>query len=77
MTTVAIRKKLSDYLKVADDKKIKAIYALVEDEIEQSELDYSDELKTELDKRFDDYKKGVKMISAGAAKKQINKILNT
>jgi len=69
MTTVAIRKKLSDYLKVADDKKIKAIYALVEDEIEQSELDYSDELKTELDKRFDDYKKGTKMIGAAAGKK--------
>ena len=57
-------------------KKIKAIYALVEDEIEQSELDYSDELKAELDKRFDDHKKGVKMINAAAAKKQINKILN-
>ena len=76
MTTIAIRKKLSDYLKVADDKKIKAIYALVEDEIEQSELDYSDELKAELDKRFDDYKKGTKMIGAAVAKKQINKILN-
>ena len=76
MNTAAIRKKLSDYLKVADDKKIKAIYALVEDEIEQSELDYSDELKTELDKRFDDYKKGARRIGAGAAKKQINKILN-
>lgn len=48
----------------------------MEDEIEQSELDYSDELKAELDKRFDDYKKGVKMIGSAAAKKQINKILN-
>ena len=76
MTTIAIRKKLVDYLKIADDKKIKAIYALVEDEIEQSELDYSDELKAELDKRFDDHKKGAKMIGAAAAKKQINKILN-
>ena len=35
MTTVAIRKKLVDYIKVADDKKIKAIYTLVEDDIEQ------------------------------------------
>lgn len=31
MTTVAIRKKLTDYLKIADDKKIKAIYALLEE----------------------------------------------
>lgn len=26
MTTTAIRKKLTDYLKTADDKKVKAIY---------------------------------------------------
>jgi hypothetical protein len=49
---------------------------LVENEIEQSELNYSDELKEELDKRFDGYNKGTKMIGAAAAKKQINKILN-
>ena len=75
MTTVTIRKKLSDYLKVADDKKVKAIYALVADEIEQSEFIYSDELKAELGKRFEDYKKGSKMVTARSAKKQINKIL--
>jgi|JI9StandDraft_1071089.scaffolds.fasta_scaffold81540_3 hypothetical protein len=34
MTTVAIRKKLADYIKIADDKKIKAMYALLEDDIE-------------------------------------------
>jgi hypothetical protein len=34
MTTTAIRKKLEEYLKTADDKKIKAIYTIVEDEIE-------------------------------------------
>ena len=31
MTTTIIRKKLVEYLKVADDKKIKAIYTMVED----------------------------------------------
>ena len=35
MTTVAIRKKLVDYMKIADDKKVKAMYALFEDYIEQ------------------------------------------
>lgn len=77
MTTVAIRKKLSDYLKVADDKKIKAIYALVEDDIEQPQLAYTDELKVELDKRFKTYKQGGKMVSAAESKKQVNKILQS
>lgn len=75
MTTVAIRKKLTDYLKVADDKKIKAIYALLEDDIEQPALEYIEELKAELDKRYTAYKKGGKMISGSEAKKQISKIL--
>ncbi len=33
MTTSAIREKLYDYIRVADDKKIKAIYMMLEDEI--------------------------------------------
>ena len=33
MTTLAIRQKLSAYLQVADDKKVKAMYALLEDDI--------------------------------------------
>lgn len=75
MTTVAIRRKLSEYLKVADDKKIKAIYALVEDEIEQAALDYTDELKAELDSRYDNYKKGGKVVGANAVKKQTQNIV--
>ncbi|MBX2933675.1 MAG: hypothetical protein KF825_05485 [Ferruginibacter sp.] len=37
MTAVAIRKKLVSYLQVADEKKVKAVYALLEDDIEQQE----------------------------------------
>jgi hypothetical protein len=33
MTTAAIRDRLYDYIKVADDKKIKAIYMMLEDDI--------------------------------------------
>ena len=35
MTAVAIRKKLVSYMQVADEKKVKAIYALLEEDIEQ------------------------------------------
>jgi hypothetical protein len=37
MTNIAIRKKLLTYLADADDKKVKAIYALFEDEINHEE----------------------------------------
>jgi len=33
MTTATIRKRLYDYIRVADDKKIKAIYTLLEDQL--------------------------------------------
>lgn len=75
MTIVAIRQKLADYMKVADDKKVKAMYALFEDEIKQEEIEYTDEFKEELDKRYAYYKNGSKMISALEANKQISKIL--
>lgn len=37
MTTAAIRKKLIDYIANADDKKIKGMYLLFEEEIENQE----------------------------------------
>ena len=33
MTTAVIRERLYDYIRVADDKKIEAIYTLLEDQI--------------------------------------------
>ncbi|HAL83094.1 MAG TPA: hypothetical protein DCO83_13395 [Mucilaginibacter sp.] len=33
MTTATIRERLYDYIRVADDKKVKAIYTLLEDQI--------------------------------------------
>ena len=48
MTTLAIRKKLATFMQVADDKKVKAVYALLEADIEQEESEYTDEFKAEL-----------------------------
>ncbi len=51
--SIAIRNKLYDYIRVADDKKLNAIYNLLEDEINETSEWWKDKLFTaELDKRF-------------------------
>lgn len=51
MKTAAIRKRLSDYMQTADEKKVKAIYAMVEDEINTAENDWDEEFIRELNRR--------------------------
>lgn len=52
MTTAAIRSKLYDYIRVADDKKLHAIYNLLEGEIEKVTEWWEDkEFILELDRR--------------------------
>ena len=46
MATIAIRKKLTEYLKVADDDKVKAIYTMVADEIDDWDEDFVKKLKS-------------------------------
>ena len=76
MTTNAIRQKLHSYLEVADDKKVKAMYVMMEGDIEESAVEYSDEFKKELDTRYADYKSGkAKMITAAESKRRIQKLL--
>ena len=58
MTTTIIRKKLVDYLRVADDKKGKAIYTMVEDEINTAENDWDKNFSKEINRRSRDFKKG-------------------
>ena len=53
MSNTAIRHKLYDYIRVADEKKLHAIYNLLEDEIEQTNDWWKDKLFTkELDSRY-------------------------
>ncbi len=76
MTTSAIRQQLHNYLEVAEDKKIKAIYTMMAEEIKERSVDYTNEFKAELDLRYADYKSGnAKMITAAESKKRIKKIL--
>ena len=76
MTNTSLRQKLHSYLEVAEDKKVKAIYTMMENEIEESLIEYTDELNKELDSRYTDFKNGkVKMVTAEESKKRIQKIL--
>ena len=76
MRSTAIRKQLHSYLEVAEDKKVKAIYTMMEEEIKESAVEYMDEFKAELDNHYADYKSGkAKMITAEESKKKVKKIL--
>ena len=60
MTTTAIREKLYDYIKVADDEKIKNIYLLFEDQMAPA-ADWSEdeEFVAELDERVRRWETGI------------------
>lgn len=75
MRTSTMRQKLHQFIETAEEKKVKAIYALFEDEIAQEEWEYTEEFKKELDSRYAHYKNGGKMISAAGANKQIKELL--
>lgn len=51
MTALAIRKRLFDYIRFADEKKIKAIYTIVQDEIQQKHDIWTREFEEEMAKR--------------------------
>ena len=60
MTTTAIRERLYDYIKAADDKKIKAIYTLLEDQmVRKYEWSEDKEFIAELNERVSRYEAGI------------------
>jgi putative addiction module component (TIGR02574 family) len=78
MNTAVIRQKLHSYLETADDKKIKAIYTMVQESIDDTAVSYTDEVKAELDRRHAAYKNGTeKTITATESKKRIQKLLKS
>jgi hypothetical protein len=59
MNTSAIRQKLYEYIRVADDKKVKAIFTMVEDEVNEISKWWEDkETIDELDRRSAALKSG-------------------
>ena len=82
MTVATIREKLYDYIRIADDKKIKAIYMMLEDQIAE-ELEWWKDVhfSADLEKRYNAWKKGedkgfskndIKESIAGLKKKRAN-----
>jgi hypothetical protein len=60
MTTAAIREKLCDYIRDADDKKVQALYLILEDQI-PFKSDWSDDkaFVAALDEEYKSYEEGI------------------
>ena len=59
MQPLTIREKLYDFIRVVDDKKIKAIYSLLENEIAETNEWWQDKgVVAELDKRYKNWEIG-------------------
>jgi len=72
----AIRNKLYDYIRVADDKKLFAIYHLLEDEIEKTQEWWKDKaFIAELDRRYNALENGTdKGVSVSDLEANLNKL---
>jgi len=58
MTFTALKEKLHAYIEHADEKKVKAIYTLIEDEIGKGAHIYDEETINILEERREEYRKG-------------------
>ena len=58
MSTIEIRRRLFDYIRDADDRKVKAIYTMVEDQIIHPDDVWTDEFLMEMTSRAEDFELG-------------------
>jgi RNA polymerase-interacting CarD/CdnL/TRCF family regulator len=58
MTAEAIRQKLSTYIQIADDKKLKAVYTLLEDDMQEGERISISQYNKEIDAAMEEVKLG-------------------
>jgi hypothetical protein len=58
MDTTLIRERLSNFIKIADDKKVKGLYALLEDDMQVGERISVSQYNKELDAAMEEIKRG-------------------
>ena len=58
MTTTAIRQRLQEYIRFADEKKVKAIYTMIEEEVNSKQDIWTKEFVKTLDKRSAEMESG-------------------
>ena len=82
ITTTAIRQKLHQYIETAQDKKVKAIFAMVEEEIEKNTDHWNDaKFVAELEKKEKAYRYGTAKIvtidqAVAKARSAVKKVKN-
>ncbi|TAM97471.1 MAG: hypothetical protein EPN39_11200 [Chitinophagaceae bacterium] len=74
MKMLTKREKLHQFIDNAEEKRVKAIYDLSEDEIEEMQQEYSEEFKAELDKPIEYSQSGGKMVSPREMGMRLGKI---
>lgn len=58
MSTLEIKRKLFDYIRNADTRKVKAIYTIIESEIQEDKNVWTDEFVEELNRRSSEFESG-------------------
>jgi hypothetical protein len=58
MNTTAIRQRLSNFIQIADDKKVKGLYALLEDDMQEGERISVAQYNKEIDAAMEEVKRG-------------------
>lgn len=74
MNTLTIKEQLHNYLEIADDNKLKAFYLMVKDEIKETSSPYSEEFKTELDARLNEYLNGGQIVTPDEMNERLQEI---
>lgn len=77
MLVTALPEDVQNYLEMADEKNLLAIYSAIGSESERTETIYTDELKDKLDRRYLGYKNGkTELVSSAESKDRIKNLFN-